>query len=74
MTQRPELFRAVVCSVPLLDMVCYHRFLIGASWIGEYGDPGAVLGRCIRVDIPSRASRSGKSIPAGFAADGRLKF
>ncbi len=38
-TQRPELFRAVVCSVPLLDMKRYHKLLAGASWMGEYGDP-----------------------------------
>ncbi len=39
MTQRPELFQAVVCQVPLLDMRRYHRLLAGASWMGEYGDP-----------------------------------
>jgi prolyl oligopeptidase len=37
MTQRPELFRAVVCGVPLLDMLRYHRFLIARLWIPEYG-------------------------------------
>ena len=37
--QRPELFRAVVCQVPLLDMKRYSKLLAGASWIGEYGDP-----------------------------------
>jgi prolyl oligopeptidase len=39
MLQRPELLRAVVCQVPLLDMRRYHRLLAGASWMGEYGDP-----------------------------------
>ena len=39
MVQRPELFGAVVCQVPLLDMRRYHRLLAGASWMGEYGDP-----------------------------------
>ena len=39
MTQRPDLFNAVVCQVPLLDMRRYHRLLAGASWMGEYGDP-----------------------------------
>jgi prolyl oligopeptidase len=39
MLQRPELFRAVVCQVPLLDMRRYHRLLAGASWMSEYGDP-----------------------------------
>jgi len=38
-TQRPELFGAVVCQVPLLDMRRYSRLLAGASWIAEYGDP-----------------------------------
>ena len=37
MTQRPELFRAVLCGVPLLDMVRYHRFGSGKTWIEEYG-------------------------------------
>jgi prolyl oligopeptidase len=36
-TQRPELFRAAVCEVPLLDMVRYHRFGSGKTWIEEYG-------------------------------------
>ncbi|HET6362640.1 MAG TPA: prolyl oligopeptidase family serine peptidase [Gemmatimonadota bacterium] len=39
MTQRPELFRAVVVTVPLLDMRRYHTLLAGASWVAEYGDP-----------------------------------
>jgi len=38
-TQRPGLCRAAVCAVPLLDMLRYHRFLIGALWVPEYGDP-----------------------------------
>jgi prolyl oligopeptidase len=37
MTQRPDLFGAVVCSVPLLDMVRYHLFGSGQTWISEYG-------------------------------------
>ena len=39
LTQRPELWGAIVCSVPLLDMKRYHKLLAGASWMGEYGDP-----------------------------------
>ncbi len=38
-TQRPDLYNAVVCSVPLLDMQRYHKLLAGASWMGEYGNP-----------------------------------
>ena len=37
LTQRPDLFRAVVVQVPLLDMLRYHRFLIARLWIPEYG-------------------------------------
>ncbi|HSW07728.1 MAG TPA: prolyl oligopeptidase family serine peptidase, partial [Aquabacterium sp.] len=39
MLQRPELFKAVVCQVPLLDMRRYHTLLAGASWMAEYGNP-----------------------------------
>jgi len=39
LTQRPDLFRAVVVQVPLLDMLRYHRFLIARLWIPEYGSP-----------------------------------
>jgi prolyl oligopeptidase len=38
-TLYPELFGAIVCQVPLLDMRRYHTLLAGASWMGEYGDP-----------------------------------
>ncbi len=37
LTQRPELFQAVVCSYPLLDMVRYHKFRIAAFWVSEFG-------------------------------------
>lgn len=39
--QRPDLFNAVVCQVPLLDMRRYHTLLAGASWMAEYGNPDA---------------------------------
>ena len=39
LTLRPDLFGAIVCQVPLLDMRRYHTLLAGASWMGEYGDP-----------------------------------
>ncbi len=38
-TQRPDLYAAVDCGVPLLDMLRYHQLLAGASWVGEYGSP-----------------------------------
>lgn len=45
MTQRPDLYNAVISAVPLIDMLRYHRLLAGASWTAEYGDP----------DIPEHA-------------------
>jgi prolyl oligopeptidase len=39
LTERPDLFAAVVCGSPLLDMRRYSHLLAGASWMGEYGDP-----------------------------------
>jgi prolyl oligopeptidase len=38
MVQRPDLFGAVVCGVPVIDMLRYHRFTIGKYWAGEYGN------------------------------------
>ena len=37
LTQRPDLFRAVVCTFPLLDMVRYQDFLVARYWVSEYG-------------------------------------
>ncbi|MEF8799456.1 MAG: prolyl oligopeptidase family serine peptidase [Halolamina sp.] len=39
LTQRPDLWGAVLCTVPLLDMLRFHRFLLGESWTVEYGSP-----------------------------------
>ena len=38
-TRRPDLFGAVVCAVPLLDMKRFSHLLAGASWMAEYGNP-----------------------------------
>lgn len=38
-TQRPELFNAVISEVPLANMLEYHKWLAGASWTDEYGNP-----------------------------------
>ena len=38
-TQRPELFGAILCGVPLLDMVRYPKFGVARFWVPEYGDP-----------------------------------
>eukprot|EP00039_Didymoeca_costata_P024962 m.11957 g.11957 ORF g.11957 m.11957 type:complete len:708 (+) comp4563_c0_seq2:125-2248(+) len=39
LTMRPDLWGAVVCQVPLLDMKKFNKLLAGASWMGEYGNP-----------------------------------
>ena len=65
MLQRPELFKAVVCMVPLLDMRRYHRLLAGASWMAEYGNPDdpddwAFIGRY----SPYQNVRADRKLPA----------
>ncbi len=39
MTRRPDLYGAVICGAPLIDMKRYNKLLAGASWVGEYGNP-----------------------------------
>ncbi len=39
LTQRPDLYRAIISGVPLADMKRYHKLLAGASWMAEYGNP-----------------------------------
>jgi prolyl oligopeptidase len=65
LTQRPDLFRAVVCGVPLLDMLRYHRFRIAALWTAEYGspdDPDAF--RWLAAYSPYHHVRDGVAYPA----------
>ncbi len=45
MVERPDLFGAVVCQVPLVDMIRYTHIGAGASWIAEYGDPADAKAR-----------------------------
>jgi len=45
MVQAPELFGAVVCQVPLIDMIRYTKIGAGASWAAEYGDPARAADR-----------------------------
>ena len=64
-TQRPELVRAVVCSVPLTDMLRYHRFLIARLWIAEYGDPDQPRdAEILRAYSPYHNVREGVPYPA----------
>jgi prolyl oligopeptidase len=64
-TQRPDLFGAIVCGVPLLDMMRYHTLLAGASWMGEYGDPddGAEESEFLRSISPYHNIRSDVEYP-----------
>jgi prolyl oligopeptidase len=65
MTQRPDLFRAVLCSYPLLDMVRYHRFLVARFWVPEYGsaeDPEQF--RYLHAYSPYHNVREGVEYPA----------
>ncbi|MGQ0575625.1 MAG: prolyl oligopeptidase family serine peptidase [Pseudonocardia sp.] len=65
LTQRPELYRAVVCSAPLLDMVRYEEFLLGRTWNDEYGtaaDP-VELGWLLSYS-PYHHVRDGETYPA----------
>ncbi|WP_437754909.1 prolyl oligopeptidase family serine peptidase [Sorangium sp. So ce1389] len=65
LTQRPELFRAAVCGVPLLDMVRYHLFGSGKTWISEYGsadDPAQF--KALYAYSPYHHVRPGTRYPA----------
>ena len=69
LTQRPDLFRAVVVQVPLLDMLRYHRFLIARLWIPEYGSPDAAEEFAwLRAYSPYHHVRAGTAYPAVLIA------
>jgi len=64
LTKYPELFGALVCQVPLLDMKRFHLLLAGASWVAEYGDPDdAGDWAFISEYSPYQNIRSGKCYP-----------
>ena len=65
-TQRPELFGAVVCQVPLLDMKRYHTLLAGASWMSEYGDPDTEDWEFMREWSPYQNVDKGTEYPEVF--------
>lgn len=63
-TQRPDLFGAIVCGVPLLDMMRFHKLLAGASWMGEYGNPDdAVEGAYLKSLSPYHNVRADVKYP-----------
>ena len=69
LTQRPDLFRAVIIQVPLLDMLRYHHFLLAKYWVPEYGssdDPEQY--RWLRAYSPYHHVREGTPYPAVLLA------
>ncbi len=66
MTRKPELYRAVVCQVPLLDMMRYHKLLAGHSWMGEYGDPEGAEREAILGYSPYQNLQKGVAYPRAF--------
>jgi len=67
MTQKPDLWNAVVIQVPLLDMLRYDKLLAGASWVGEYGDPDdPVEGAFLRKISPYHNLKAGAKYPEPF--------
>lgn len=67
MVQRPDLFKAVVCQVPLLDMLRFHKLLAGHSWVGEYGSPDVPAEReAIEKYSPYQNLKPNRSYPMTF--------
>ena len=69
--QRPELFGAVVCTYPVLDMVRYHQFLVAGFWVPEYGsseDP--VQFACLHLYSPYHNVTDGGRYPATLYLSG----
>lgn len=67
LTQRPELFNAIVCGVPLLDMLRYTKLLAGHSWMAEYGNPEVSAEReAILRYSPYQNARPGVAYPKVF--------
>jgi prolyl oligopeptidase len=65
LTQRPDLFRAVVCSYPLLDMVRFHKFLVARFWVPEYGSSeDAAQFKYILAYSPYQNVKPGTKFPA----------
>lgn len=66
-TQRPDLWNAVVIQVPLLDMLRFHKLLAGASWVDEYGDPDVPEERAFLETIsPYQNFDTAKTYPTPF--------
>ncbi|MBL4672715.1 MAG: S9 family peptidase [Arenicella sp.] len=66
MVRRPELYGAIICGVPLLDMKRYSKLLAGASWMAEYGDPDTDDWSFIKQYSPYQNLKKGQSYPPIF--------
>ena len=67
MTQTPALFGAVLCEVPLLDMLAYTRLGAGPSWIDEYGDPAEPkMAAVLAAYSPYQNVKAGAAYPPVF--------
>lgn len=67
LTQRPDLWNAVVIQVPLLDMLRYDQMLAGASWVDEYGSPSVPAERAFLEKIsPYQNLKAGVAYPPPF--------
>jgi prolyl oligopeptidase len=67
LTQRPELYNAIVIQVPLFDMIRYSQIGAGASWVGEYGDPAIPSERAVIAKYdPYSNLKAGKKYPEVF--------
>lgn len=65
LTQRPDLFKAVLCTYPLLDMLRYHNFLMGPFWVSEYGSADdSVQFKYIYEYSPYHHVKQGTAYPA----------
>lgn len=72
LTQRPDLWNAVVMDVPILDMLRYHRLLAGASWMSEYGNPDdPVEGAFLRSISPYHTVKEGVRYPEALLLTSR---
>jgi prolyl oligopeptidase len=67
LTQRPELYNAIVVQVPLFDMLRYTQIGAGASWAGEYGDPAVPAERAVIAAYdPYSNLKAGRKYPEVF--------
>jgi prolyl oligopeptidase len=67
LTQRPELFKAVISEVPLTNLMEYHHWLAGASWMQEYGNPDdPEMRKYLLSYSPVHNLKKGKNYPEAF--------